>query len=100
MPERKDKRQRESLIEFDAEESGFVLESTQVEVGSGYAISVNYDENEKQVVDVKTYGEVDTAKIRGEIERVFPNAQIRHLNQKGSVTIVKKRTHKHTVKKK
>jgi len=90
MAERKNKRESESLIQADSEEAGFVLEPTQVEVGSGYTISVNYDENEKPIVDVKTYGEVDITKLRREIERLFPNAQIRQLNQTQSVTIVKK----------
>jgi len=100
MPERKHKREPESLIELDSEELGFVLEPTQIEVGSGYTISVSYDENEKPVVDVKTYGEVDFTKLRREIERAFPNAQIRQLNQTRSVTIVKKRKRKYPDRKK
>ena len=100
MPERKHKREPESLIELDSEELGFVLEPTQIEVGSGYTISVSYDENEKPVVDVKTYGEVDFTKLRREIERAFPNAQIRQINQTSSVTIVKKRKRKHPDRKK
>ena len=100
MPERKHKHEPESLIELDTEELGFVLEPTQIEVGSGYTISVSYDENEKQIVDVKTYGEVDIAKIRREIERAFPKAKIRQLNQKRSVTIVKRCKRKRSTKKK
>lgn len=100
MPERKHKRRPESVIELDSEELGFVLEPTQVEVGSGYTVSVNYDENEKPTVDVKTYGEVDFDKLRREIERVFPNAQIRRLNQTRSVMIVKKHMRKRPAKKK
>lgn len=99
MTERKHKRVPRSFIKLDSEELGFVLEPTQVEVGSGYAISISYDENEKPIVDVKTYGEVDIAKIRKEIERVFPNAQIRQLKQTNAITIVKKRKRKDTVKK-
>lgn len=99
MPERKHKHERESFVELDSEELGFVLEPTKIEVGSGYTISVSYDENEKPVVDVKTYGEVDFIKLRREIERAFPNAQIRQLNQARSVTIVKKRKRKHLDKK-
>ena len=91
MPEAKHKHEPESLIELDTEELGFVLEPTQIEVGSGYTISVSYDENEKQIVDVKTYGEVDIAKLRRDIERAFPNAKIRQLNQTRSVTIVRKK---------
>jgi hypothetical protein len=98
MAERKHKRESEGLIELDSEESGFVLEPTQVEVGSGYTVSVSYDENEKPIIDVKTYGEVDIAKLRREIERVFPNAQIRRLKQTQSVAIVKKRKRKNRIK--
>jgi len=100
MAERKQKRGSEGFIELDSEETGFVLEPTQVEVGSGYTVSVSYDENEKPIVDVKTYGEVDIPKLRREIERVFPNAQIRQLDQTKSVTIVKKRRRKRNIKKK
>jgi hypothetical protein len=99
MAEKKHKRESESLIELDSEELGFVLEPTQVEVGSGYTVSVSYDENEKPIIDVKTYGEVDIAKLRKEIERIFPDAQIRQLNPTQSVTIVKKRKRKPNIKK-
>jgi hypothetical protein len=99
MAEKKHKRESNGLIELDSEELGFVLEPTQVEVGSGYTVSVSYDENEKPVIDVKTYGEVDIAKLRKEIERMFPNAQIRQLDQPQSVTIVKKRKRKPKIKK-
>jgi hypothetical protein len=100
MAERKHKRESEGFIEMGSEESVFVLEPTQVEVGSGYTISVKYDENEKPIIDVKTYGEVDITKLRREIERAFPNAQIRRLKQTQSVTIVKKRKRKRNTKKK
>jgi len=99
MAERKHKRESEGIIEIDTEESGFILEPTQVEIGSGYTVSVNYDENEKPIIDVKTYGEVDISKLRKEIEHIFPNAQIRQLNQKQSITIAKKRKRKHKTKK-
>jgi len=100
MPERKRRREPENLIEVDREELGFVLEPRQVEVGSGYAVSVSYDENENPIIDVKTYGEVDIAKLRKDIERVYPNAQIRQLSQTRSVTVVKKRKGKSKVIKK
>jgi len=99
MPERKHKREPENFVELDSEELGFVLEPRKIEVGSGYTISVSYDENEKPLVNVKTYGEVDFIKLRREIERAFPNAQIRKLNQTQSVTIVKRRKMKHLDKK-
>lgn len=94
MAERKNKRDSENLVELDSEDTGFVLEPAQVEVGSGYTVSVDYDENEKPVLDVKTYGEVDITKLRREIERIFPNARIRQLDQSQSVAIVKKRKRK------
>jgi len=100
MSKRKHKHETISFVKLDSEELGFVLEPTQIEVGSGYTISVSYDENEKPLVDVKTYGEVDMSKIRREIERVFPNSQIRQLNQTGSVTVVRKRRRKRLIKKK
>ncbi|RLI15657.1 hypothetical protein DRO45_03505 [Candidatus Bathyarchaeota archaeon] len=93
MPERKHKREPERFIELDSEDLGFVLEPTQVEVGSGYTVSVSYDEEDKPIVDVKTYGEVDTAKLRREIEKMFPNAEIRQLDKPQSI-IVRKRKRK------
>ena len=99
MAEKKHKRESSGFIELDSEELGFVLEPTQVEVGSGYTVSISYDENEKPIIDVKTYGEVNIAKLRKEIERIFPNAQIRQLDQPPSVTIVKKRKRKPKIKK-
>lgn len=99
MAERKKKRETENLIELDSEEMGFVLEPTQIELGSGYTVSISYDENEKQIIDVKTYGKVDVTKLRREIERVFPNAKIRQLNQTCTVTVVKKRKRKQNIKK-
>jgi len=93
LAERKAKRELET-VEVDHEESGFIIEPRQVEVGSGYTISVDYDENEKQIINVKPYGDVDVQKIRREIERIFPNARIQQLNQTHSVAVVKKRRKK------
>lgn len=90
MAEKKQKRESNSFIELENEEAGYVLKPVQVEVGSGYTVSATY-EDEKQVVDVKTYGKVDVSKLRREIEKAFPNAQIRQLSQTGPVTVVAKR---------
>lgn len=100
MGERRSKRERENVIELDSEYARFILEPTRVEVGSGYTLSVDYDETENPIVSVKTYGQVDIAKIRMEIEKVFPNAQIRQLNQASSVIIVKKSRGKRNIKNK
>lgn len=89
MAERKQKRESKVPTELEHEES-FILEPTQVEVGSGYTVALNYNEEEKPVLDVKTYGKVDVAKLRREIERMFPDVQIRSLEQKYSARLVKK----------
>jgi hypothetical protein len=90
MTERKSKHGTEENIELGNEEAGFILEPAQVEVGSGYTVAVSYDEHDKPIIDVKTYGQVDTAKMRREIERVFPNAKIRQHAQETSISIARK----------
>ncbi|MEM3726432.1 MAG: hypothetical protein QXK98_06180 [Candidatus Bathyarchaeia archaeon] len=97
MTERKQKHEAEAYIKVGEEEIGFELEPTQVEVGSGYTVSISYEED-TPVVDVKTYGEVDIAKLRKEIQKIFPDAKIRHFNQTNTVTVVKKRKKKHAKK--
>jgi hypothetical protein len=92
MAERKHKRETEGEIEPD--ETGFILEPTQVELGCGYTLSVNYDENENPVINIKTYGQVDIAKLRREIEKLFPNAQIKQLDQSCAITVSKKHKRK------
>ena len=94
MAERKHK--RETTIELDPEEMGYILEPTQIELGSGYTLSVDYDENDKPVINIKTYGQVDLDKLRKEIQHTFPNAKIRQINQNQSqtITVVKKRKRK------
>jgi len=89
MSERKNKRD-EPTMEMDTEETSFTMEPAKIEIGSGYALSVHYDEHEKPIIDVKTYGKVDLARLQKEIERSFPNAKIRQLANKPSVTIVKR----------
>jgi len=93
MAERKQKHEAEAYVKIGGEEIGFELEPAQVEVGSGYTVSISYEED-TPIVDVKTYGEVDIAKLRKEIQRIFPDAKIRHLNQVNTVTVVKKRKKK------
>ena len=94
MTERKHKRPSDNVVGLETEETGFVLEPAQVEVGSGYAIAVTYDENENPLVDIKTYGQVDLARLRREIQGIFPNAQIRQKTQPQTVTVAKKNKRK------
>lgn len=89
MAERKNKRALENAVTADSEEVSFILEPNHVEVGSGYTVAVSYGEDERPIVDVKTYGQVDIAQLRRDIGRAFPNAQIRRLNQARSVTVAK-----------
>lgn len=97
MAEKKQEKAILKHIELEMEEVSFILEPAQVEVGSGYTISVNHDEAEKQVIDVKIYGEVDVVKMKREIRKAFPNAIIRNINDSSSVSIVKPfRKHKET----
>ncbi|MGD0979546.1 MAG: hypothetical protein ABR962_10465 [Candidatus Bathyarchaeia archaeon] len=93
MTERKHKRGSEDIAELD-EDAGILLEPTQIELGSGYTLAVSYDENERPVVDIKTYGQVDLARLRREIEGVFPNAQIRQKEQSHTVIVAKKNKRK------
>lgn len=99
MAERKNKRGSESAVTVDSEEVSFILEPNHVEVGSGYTVAVSYGEDERPVVDVKTYGQVDIAQLRRDIGRAFPNAQIRRLNQARSVTVAKVKNKKKKTRK-
>jgi hypothetical protein len=77
-------------VRFDLEETGFVIKPAKVEIGSGYTVAVDHDEYDRPVVDVKIYGAVDMMRVQRELENVFPNVKIRHLNQSSSVSIVEK----------
>jgi hypothetical protein len=91
MSEKKQRRVPSSSVELSsAEDWVFVLEPAKIEIGSGYSISLNQDEDGNPIIDVKTYGDVDLAKIKRHIECLYPNAQIRHVNEEPTVTIVKK----------
>lgn len=94
MAERKHKRGSEDITELDAEHSSILLEPAQIELGSAYSLAVSHDENEKLVVDIKTYGQVDIVWLRREIEKIFPNAQIRQKGQPQTVTVIKKNKRK------
>jgi hypothetical protein len=100
MSERKNKRGTENIVEEGSEEMTFIVEPTRVEIGSGYTVAFSYDEGEKPIIDVKTYGQVDIVQLRRDIARAFPNAQIRRLNQTGSVTVTKAKKRRGKTKKK
>lgn len=90
MSERKSKRLSETEnAEADSEETTFIVEPVQVEVGAGYTVAVSHDEDDREVVDVKTYGQVDINQLAREIKRAFPDAEIRRFNKASSVAVVK-----------
>jgi len=86
MPEKKRKRPFFDIFGFDEED--FLFGREPVEGGSGYSISVTYDEKGKPVVQVKTYGNVDTAELRRDIEQRHPRARIEGLEKKPLIRIV------------
>jgi len=61
MPERKKKRRFSDLFGFNED---FLFGQEPIEGGSGYSISVTYDNRGKPVVQVKTHGDVDVAELR------------------------------------
>jgi len=63
------------------------LKPSEVEVGSGYTVRINRDENDTPVLDIKTYGEVDTNRLRKELQRAFPEIQIRRINPTTTSTV-------------
>lgn len=89
MSERKSKRASGTENVEYCEVQPFLIEPTCVEVGAGYTVAVSHDEQEREVVNVKTYGQVDMSLLRKEIQRVFPDAEIRRFNQADSVTVVR-----------
>lgn len=93
MSERKIRRE-DSSVAFDLEETGFAVKPAKVDIGSGYAVALGYDENDAAIVNVKTYGNVDVAKVHRELEKLFPNAKIIHSSQKSSVAVVRKHKRK------
>ena len=98
MPEKKSKHEQGVTAE-EPEDYAFVLEPAQIEVGSGYSFSVNYDEDDKPIIDLKTYGNVNMTKIKREIERAFPNAQIRQLKTQSIIVATKPKRKQKTKKK-
>jgi len=51
-------------------------------------MSVTYDEKGKPVVKVKTYGDVDAAELRRDIEQRYPGAKIEGLEKKPLIRII------------
>ncbi|MDH5419601.1 MAG: hypothetical protein OEY39_04245 [Candidatus Bathyarchaeota archaeon] len=86
MPERRRKRRFFDIFGFGEEDFLFGGEPT--EGGSGYSMSVTYDEKGKPVVQVKTQGDTDTTKLRRDIEQQYPEAKIEGLEKKPLIRII------------
>ena len=86
MPERKRRKRFFDIFGFGEEDFLFGGEPTGG--GSGYSISVTYDEEGKPVVQVKTQGDVDTTKLRRDIEQRYPGAKIEGLEKKPLIRII------------
>lgn len=86
MSKRRRKRGFFDFFTFDEEE--FLFGREPVEGGSGYSISVTYDESGKPLVQVKTRGDVDVAELRRDIEQRYPGARIEWLEKQPLIRIV------------
>jgi hypothetical protein len=83
---------------FGFDEEDFLFGREPAEGGSGYSISVTYDEQGKPVVKVKTYGDVDAAELRRDIEQRYPGARIEGLEKKPLIRIVDEEEEKEETK--
>ncbi len=86
MPERKRKRRFFDLFGFGEED--FLFGGAPTEGGSGYSISVTYDEKDKPVVHVRTQGDIDAAELCRDIEKRYPGAKIEGLEKKPLIRII------------
>lgn len=80
--------QMENIPKLKGESSILSLGSIETKIGAGYVVSVHYDEHNRQIADVKTYGKVNVRKPRKEVERVFPDTRIRRLIRTPHTNIV------------
>jgi len=91
MSERKRKR-RGSFDIFSLDKDNFLFRSepepTKGGGGSGYSMSVTYDEKGKPVVKVETYGDVQVAELRRDIQQRYPVARIEELEKQPLIRIV------------
>ena len=96
MPEKK--RKKPFFDIFGSGEENLLFGREPAKGGSGYSISVTYDEKGKPVVQVKTYGDVDTAELRKDIEQRYPGAKIEGLEKKPLIRIVDEKEEKEEAK--
>jgi len=91
MSERKRKRRGPfDILGFGEDDFlfGSELEPTKGKSGSGYSMSVTYDEKGKPIVKVETYGEVDVSELRRDIQQRYPGAKIEGLEKQPLIKVV------------
>lgn len=87
MPKRK--RKKRGIFDlFDFGEEDFLFGREPARGGSGYSISVTYDESGTPLVMVETRGDVNVAELRRDIERRYPGARIEGLEKKPLIRVV------------
>lgn len=85
----KQKRKKRGIFDlFDFGEEDFLFGREPARGGSGYSISVTYDESGTPLVKVETRGDVDVAELRRDIERRYPGARIEGLEKKPLIRVV------------
>jgi len=84
------KRKKKSSFDFFGfGEDDFLFDAKSFSCGgSGYSISVFYDEKGKPVVKVETQGDVDVAELRRDIERRHPGAKIEGLEKRPLICVL------------
>jgi len=85
----KEKRKKGFFDIFGFGEEGFFSEPKCLSKGgTGYSISVTYDEKGKPMVKVQIHGDVDMAELRRDIEQRYPGAKIEDLEKQPLIRIV------------
>lgn len=85
MSKRKRKKHFFDIFDFDKD---FPFGNELVADGSGYSISVTYDDTGKPIVHVKTRGGIDVAELRRDIEQRYPGAKIEGLEKHPLIRVV------------
>jgi len=86
MPEKKKKKGFFDIFDFGEED--FLFDNSFQSDGSGYSISVTYDEHGKPVVQAKTRGDVNVSELQKDLEERYPGARIEGLEGKPLIRIV------------
>jgi len=84
----KEKRKKGFFDLFGPDEDFLFDAKSFSEGGSGYSVSVTYDEKGKPVVKVQTRGDLDAAELRRDIEQRYPGAKIEGLEKQPLIRVV------------